>query len=171
MSTSRHYAIERLKVFREELERLKSSTFPYEHSLDALEILEQGVFQHIQNLESLDKDSGALVIQAACNASTALLNRYLPYAGFLLRSTNVRNAFDVYGPFLQLSRKILGPRTKLVLSSEWEFSPYTFVDNVSLSDFVLIGLPAPESSNPLLLPTAGHELGHTIWNKLVDWRP
>jgi hypothetical protein len=27
----------------------------------------------------------------------------------------------------------------------------------------LIGLPAPESSNPFLLPLAGHELGHTLW--------
>jgi hypothetical protein len=32
-----------------------------------------------------------------------------------------------------------------------------------LPNFVLIGLPAHESSNPLLLPLAGHELGHTIW--------
>lgn len=24
-------------------------------------------------------------------------------------------------------------------------------------------MPAPESSNPLLLPLAGHELGHSIW--------
>ncbi len=107
-------------------------------------------------------------VQAACNASSELLHRGLPYAGFLLRSTNVRNAFEVYGPVLQLSQQILGSQTKLVLSSEWEFSPYTFVDNVFLSDFVLIGLPASESSNPLLLPTAGHELGHTIWNKSVN---
>jgi len=28
---------------------------------------------------------------------------------------------------------------------------------------VLIGLPAHESDNPLLLPLAGHELGHSIW--------
>ncbi|MEQ1830798.1 MAG: hypothetical protein ABL921_32910 [Pirellula sp.] len=48
------------------------------------------------------------------------------------------------------------------------FSPHTYVDNVTLSDFVLIGLPASESANPLLLPTAGHELGHTIWNKMID---
>jgi hypothetical protein len=32
-----------------------------------------------------------------------------------------------------------------------------------LPSYVLIGLPAPESSNPLLLPLAGHELGHSLW--------
>lgn len=168
MATPLRYSIERLEVFREELERLKSSTFPYKHSLDALEILEKDVAEHIKNLEALNNSSDSLVVQAACSASIALLYRYLPYAGFLLRSTNVRNAFEVYGPMLWISRQVLGKSTKLVLSSEWDFSPYTFVDNVSLPDFVLIGLPASESSNPLLLPVAGHELGHTIWTKLVD---
>lgn len=168
LSTSRHYAIQRLKVFCEELERLKSSTFPYSHSLDALEILEKSVLTHIENLESLDDLSGPLVVNAACSASSALLERYLPYAGFLLRSTNVRNAFEVYGPILQISRQILGPSTKLVLSSEWLFSPHTYIDSEAFKDFVLIGLPASESANPLLLPTAGHELGHTIWNKKID---
>jgi hypothetical protein len=33
-----------------------------------------------------------------------------------------------------------------------------------LPGFVLIGLPAPESSNGLLVPLAGHELGHSIWS-------
>jgi len=33
-----------------------------------------------------------------------------------------------------------------------------------LQNYVLIGLPAPESSNPLLLPLAGHELGHPLWH-------
>jgi hypothetical protein len=32
-----------------------------------------------------------------------------------------------------------------------------------LPNFIFIGLPAPESSNPLLLPLAGHELGHSVW--------
>jgi hypothetical protein len=32
-----------------------------------------------------------------------------------------------------------------------------------LPDFVLLGLPACESGNPLLVPLAGHELGHTAW--------
>lgn len=120
MFTSRDFAIQRLQVFLEELERLKSSTFPYTHSLDALEILCDDVSKHIVNLESLDESSNPLVIDAACKASTALLQRYHPYAGFLLRATNVRNAFEVYGPVLRIARQILGPDTRLVLSSEWD---------------------------------------------------
>src|SRR5207244_12690146 len=42
-----------------------------------------------------------------------------------------------------------------------------------LPKFVLNGIPASESENPLLLPLAGHELGHTLWvanqlDKLFD---
>lgn len=70
----------------------------------------------------------------------------------------------MYGPLLQLARKVLGSSTSLILSSEWDYSPYTFFGIYSLRNFILIGLPAPESANPLLLPLAGHELGHAIWN-------
>jgi hypothetical protein len=32
-----------------------------------------------------------------------------------------------------------------------------------LPGFVFIGFPAPESGNPLVVPLAGHELGHAVW--------
>jgi len=51
----------------------------------------------------------------------------------------------------------------LILSSEWEYSPHIYNEIPRLPGFVLIGLPASESDNPLLLPLAGHELGHSIW--------
>jgi hypothetical protein len=50
------------------------------------------------------------------------------------------------------------------MSSEWDFSPLTYPMTVSvLPDHVLIGLPSTESANALILPLAGHELGHSIW--------
>lgn len=42
-------------------------------------------------------------------------------------------------------------------------SPHVYLPIVELPDFVLLGLPACESGNPLLIPLAGHELGHTAW--------
>jgi hypothetical protein len=62
-----------------------------------------------------------------------------------------------------LSTRILGDETRLLVSSEWDFSPYTLIGCTHLPGFVLIGLPATESANPFLLPLAGHELGHTVW--------
>ena len=105
---------------------------------------------------------------STCSGALTILFEYLPYLGFILRSTNVRNAFEMHGPLLRLARKMLGPSTKLILSSEWDYSPYAYLEITSLRDFVLIGLPAPESENPLLLPLAGHELGHAVWNRRVD---
>jgi len=49
------------------------------------------------------------------------------------------------------------------LSSEWENSPFIYTEISILPAFVLIGLPAQESENPLLLSLAGHELGHSVW--------
>src|SRR5262249_3465899 len=84
----------------------------------------------------------------------------------------VRNSFEVFGPLLRLSRDLLEPKvataarqTRLVLSSEWDYSPFVYGEMSDLPGFVLIGLPAPESSNPLLLSLAGHELGHSLWAK------
>src|SRR4051812_25114337 len=42
--------------------------------------------------------------------------------------------------------------------------PFVFSE---LPNFVLIGLPASESDNPLIIPLAGHELGHSVW-KIYD---
>ena len=39
-----------------------------------------------------------------------------------------------------------------------------YISSVSvLPNFLLIGMPAPESDNALILPLAGHELGHSTW--------
>jgi len=65
----------------------------------------------------------------------------------------------------------MGAQTKLIVSSEWEFSPFVYRSITGFPGFVLIGLPATESSNPLVIPLAGHELGHSVWerNKLAGY--
>jgi hypothetical protein len=71
----------------------------------------------------------------------------------------------MHSPLQRMAEDLLGKDTKLILSSEWEFSPLTYESIPNLKGFVLIGLPAPESSNPLILPLAGHELGHSVWEQ------
>lgn len=160
----REYSVSRLKCVLEEIGRLKESEFPYQHSQDALDRIKKLFNSHKTRLEGLAPNKTATIVQLFCSSALTDLFKYLAFLGFILRSTNVRNAFEVYGPLLQLSRKVLGPDTKLILSSEWEYSPFTYRPIAELPGFVLIGFPAPESSNPLLIPLAGHELGHTIWN-------
>lgn len=161
----REYSVSRLKAVLGEIGRLKESEFPYEHSREALNRIEEIFISHKRKLEGLPTDKNPAIVQMFCSAALNDLFRHLAFLGFILRSTNVRNAFEVYGPLLRLAQLILGPETKLILSSEWEeYSPFTYRPISELPNFVLIGFPAPESSNPLLIPLAGHELGHTIWN-------
>lgn len=153
----------RVTAFLDEITKLKASDFPYRHAEQALVLIEQVFSGFLDRLKNLDAESDPETVKAACIAEVAGLFIYLPILGFILRSTNVRNAFEVYGPILRICKKVLGQNAKLLISSEWEYSPFTYTRVMYLPNFVLIGLPAHESSNPLLLPLAGHELGHTIW--------
>ncbi len=146
-----------------EVERLAQGEFPYRHSQEALEALRQHFRGHIKKLTALPPDKDPLIVGTFCAEALYDIFENIPLLGFLLRSTNVRNAFEVYGPILRLARQIIGPNTKLILSSEWEFSPFTFRYVPPLPDHVFIGISASESENPLVLPLAGHELGHTLW--------
>ena len=160
------YSLRRITSVLEEIDRLKQSEFPYKSSKIALQILERKFKDHLKSLKKLKITLPLLaphVVNNACSISLNDIHLYLPILGFILRSTSVRNAFETYGPLLRLARKILKPSTKLILSSEWENSPFIYFEISKLPDFVLIGLPAQESENPLLLPLTGHELGHSVW--------
>ena len=152
----------RIAAVLEEIDRLRQSEFPYPHPRDALELLGEW----FKNLQSILEKAVLVtpdVINNACSMSLYELVVYVPILGFILRSTNVRNAFETYAPLLRLARSLLGNETKLIVSSEWEFSPFVYRSITRLHGFVLIGLPAPELANPLLIPLAGHELGHSLW--------
>jgi hypothetical protein len=123
------------------------------------------------NLSELEKELSAAyrlsdsesVVQAAQNTNLKML-RLLPVLGFILRSTNVRNAFEVLQPLQKLADAAIPTKPQLILSSEWDYVPFAYKQTFSeLSGFVLIGLPASEAASALLLPLAGHEMGHAVW--------
>ncbi len=157
------YSRKRIAGVLAEIDQLKQSDFPYTHPRTAMELLDT-MFKTAQSvLEKMSPNATADMIHNVCSAYLYQLHVYVPILGFLLRSTNVRNAFEAYSPLLRLAQSIMGTDTKLIVSSEWEFSPFVYRAIIDLPSFVLIGLPAPESSNPLLVPLAGHELGHSVW--------
>jgi hypothetical protein len=166
----REFAIARLESFLEEVKRLDESEFPYEHSRSALKLIQSQFQKRLDRLRTFHSKSDPGIVKQECALSLTDLFNYVPVLGFILRSTNVRNSFEVFGPLLRMAGDLLEPgtdkakrRTRLVLSSEWDFSPFVYREIPHLPGFVLIGLPAPESSNPLLIPLAGHELGHSLW--------
>ena len=159
-----HYARERINRILDEITKLKQSEFPYKHSYEALELLEDKFKKHQYVLSKPLFIEITDSVYAACSKSLYDLQIYVPIIGFISRSLDVRNAFEAYPPLLRLARKLIGNQTKLIISSEWELSPYVYHSITDLSGFVFIGLPAQESSNPFLIPLAGHELGHSVWN-------
>lgn len=157
---------QKVSAFLNDLKLLKELDFGYQHSKDAL-IAIQDIFElHLTylNKPKIDQYDPESIHRICATALSSLFN-YLPLVGFIVRSTEPRNAFEVHDPLLTIAKQLLGKETKLVLSSEWNYSPYTYHGVPSLENFVFIGLPAPESSNPLLVPLSGHELGHSIWPK------
>lgn len=155
-----------LQSFASELRRMHGLEFPYDHSRQAIVAVERTSASIRRYVDALDKNSDPATIASICQAAQGYLEDSLRILGFILRSTNVRNAFEVHGPMLRLTRLILGPDAKLLLSSEWELSPFLLLGaRVLPADYVLIGQPATESANPFLLPLAGHELAHSVWAK------
>jgi hypothetical protein len=166
------YAKLRLDSFLIEIARLLESEFPSSDSEDALKELQKVFLSHMENLHQFTNKSKPDIIEQQCSLTITKMFRYLPLLGFILRSTNVRNAFEVINPLRRLLRIILSTDqgeneedVRLILGSEWEYSPYYYPRFTDLPGYVLIGLPAPESQNPLLIPLAGHEIGHAVWEK------
>jgi hypothetical protein len=159
------FARRRVKALLDQIERLKTADFAYPHAGGAIEKIEIRINDALTHLEGLTPANDPDTVRQACSATIMQLHATLPILGFLIRSTDVRNGFELYPPLLRLARRLLGPSAKLVLSSEWSFSPYTTPYGIfpALNDFALIGLPAQESANALLIPLAGHELGHSVW--------
>lgn len=157
------HAQKRVDAVIEEVDRLKQSDFPYDHSRDALKLLGEELVRLRNVLKKVNPAGSSESVLLPCITSLDVLFSCVPLLGFILRSTNTRNAFEAYAPLLRLARKILGNTTKLIISSEWDYSPYVYTPYGYLANFIMLGLPAPESANPLLLPLSGHELGHSTW--------
>jgi hypothetical protein len=166
------YTKKRVQALLEEAAHVADSEFPYQGSRLALDRIVQFFKARRTTLDGFHPNTDPVAVKQTCSLVLRDLFTYLPFLGFILRSTNVRNAFEVFRPLLRLACDILEPgpptipkRTQLVLSSEWDYSPFVYSEVPELPGFVLIGIPSPESANPLLVPLAGHELGHSVWKK------
>jgi hypothetical protein len=157
---------QKLRAVLNQIKQLKSADFPYRESSAALVLLTDIYEKDLKRLDGLDPADSLDVRQHACAHANTDISRYYHILGFILRSTNVRNAFEIYDPLLNLCKTIYGNSAKLIISSEWDFSPFTYpAVTVDLPDLMFIGLPSTEAGNSLLVPLSGHELGHSVWRK------
>lgn len=150
----------------DQIKHLQTSEFPYQESREALKLLADLYGRELNRLSGIGPTTDHTIRQQVTAQVNAYIARYYTVLGFILRSTNVRNAFEIYDPLLRMSQTIYGPEAKLIVSSEWSFSPFTYpAITDEFPNLMFIGLPATESGNPLIVPLAGHELGHSIWRK------
>jgi hypothetical protein len=162
-----HNAKNKIRNIRRTIEGLLDGDFPLSSGQRALEKLDD-VFAELEKRltragKLQDQDS---IAQVAVNINVKVY-QVLPILGFILRSTNVRNAFELVDPLQTLATATLQGSPQLLLSSEWDYVPFAYPQSLQdLKSFVLIGLPASEAASALLIPLAGHELGHAVWRNL-----
>ena len=158
------FATEKILAVRRQISRLLASDFPHSDSKSALGLLDLVYKADLSRItEALDSEDKRLRTRVCSNLNFNIA-RFQHILGFILRSTNVRNSFEIYDPLLRLSKQLLGSNAKLVLSSEWDYTPFTYPATFKeLPNYVFIGSPAIEAGNALIVPLAGHELGHSVW--------
>src|SRR3546814_4384036 len=68
------------------------------------------------------------------------------------------NAFEMHFPLKRLVETAVSPDARLIMSSEWKFVPFTYPMTLDwLPGFALVGGPAPESDNVLIVPLRSEE--------------
>jgi hypothetical protein len=147
------FTVQKVQATLAQISELTLADFAYDEPRSALGLLRSIFEQDVARLRGLDPGTDPAVRKQVCAQANARIALYHDNVlGFLLRATNVRNAFEVYDPLLQLSKKVCGSDAKLILSSEWSFSPLTYPAVFpDLPDLIFIGLPATEAGNALML--------------------
>ncbi len=158
----------RIKSFLQEIKYQIGIDYPFNQSKEALLELYDLFNFELGKIEKLDEHNNHQLIYHACEQVLAKIDECSPRLGCIRNSSDERNAFEVYRPLWRLACDLLepnnkNPRTKLILYSEWSYNAIIYNEYIHLPGYLLIGLPAWESSNPLLIPLAGHELGHAAW--------
>ena len=144
---------------------LKSQEFPHEDSRKTLAFVEDQFRELQDTLQHLnDSLNDPHTIRANCRSALEAVFAYLPVLGFVARSTDVVGALELHRPLHRIVAAVVGLDAHLLLTSDWQYSPYTYVQYQLIEKgFVLVGLPASEAGNGLIMPLAGHEIGHNMW--------
>lgn len=166
MSVLTTATLEKVDHFIDRIVAINSDVQVHPDTRDALAALERFFQVYRAGVENVgNPGTDPLVASNYCDFVLSELFSYLPYLGFLHRAQSASNPFEVHGPLKRLARAAIADDVRLIMSSEWEFSPFVHPSLGELQEFVLLGLPATEAENALLMPIAGHEFGHPIWRR------
>jgi hypothetical protein len=157
-------ARDRLDRFEEQIRSVKRSEFLAPSTSAALQCINGEVASLRAQLEETVSLNNFQFLRDKVITINQKIFSLTNYLGILLRSTNFRNCFEAHFSFEEMASAIIGEPNRLILTSEWESSPFYIPSPpAALSDFVIIGIPAFASRDSLLLPLAAHELSHAVW--------
>jgi hypothetical protein len=159
-----HNSKHKLRNLYRTIDALLDGDFPISSGKNALYKLREIFEEQEKRLDRAKRLADNQTERQIANIVNIKIYQTLPILGFILRSTNVRNAFELLDPLQHLADAVLQGRPQLLLSCEWDYVPFAYPQSLEdLRSFVLIGLPASEAATALLIPLAGHELGHAVW--------
>jgi len=155
----------RTRLALRQIDEIRRGEHTHNHPPVILAEIAELIDENHKELERAVLTGNADIIRNRAADLITELDTYLPLLGFILRSSNVRNAFEVFDPLIAICSAVLGEDVRLIYSSEWDYSPFTetFTFPKLQNELVVVGLPAHESSNSLVIPVVGHELGHALW--------
>lgn len=156
--------VQKLEGLLDRAEGLLSAGLIQDDALAAVRTLTELIILQRDEINALSSVADPDVVAVRCDSALAILADHTPLLGFVHRSKSSANPFEVYGPLRALARKVITPDVRLVMSSEWDFSPFTMPHGTTLKGFVFVGMPATIAEKALLIPLAGHEFGHSVWN-------
>ncbi|MFZ1920655.1 MAG: hypothetical protein WAU57_03360, partial [Xanthobacteraceae bacterium] len=125
-SLDKHFCLQKVDSAISMVERLIDGDYPHRDSWKALKRILAVYRKDRDLLLSIDASIAQDTVLEHCRRVNFNLVRFKAFLGLLLRSSNIRNAFELYFPIKILSLELLEQTTAVVLSSEWSFSPYTY---------------------------------------------
>ena len=149
------------------IDGLQAVDYPFSDASHVLEIIAEEFGRLRADLTTDNPDTNAEAAKTLCRRALESIQNYLPVLGFISRSSDLEAPIELHGPLVRLTRRaVQQPDASLVIFSEWNFSPFTFLfPELAKRGVVLVGMPRSEAHNALIAPLAGHELGHNIWQK------
>ena len=133
-----HNSKQKLKNIQRTIDGLLDGDFPLSSGQNALNKLKV-VFSDLElKLNRAHNLSDHAAERQLSSFVSLKIYQTLPILGFILRSTNVRNAFELLDPFQTISDSILNGNPQILLSSEWDYVPFAYPQSLEgLRDFVL----------------------------------
>jgi hypothetical protein len=145
-----HNSKQKIHNINRTIEGLLDGDFPHSSGKQALENLIE-VFSRIdKKLDRANRINDHDSIKQLANNVNLKVLQVIPILGFILRSTNVRNAFELLDPLQAIADATLQGQSQLLLSSEWDYVPFAYPQ--SLED---VNTPPPKGGGFRLRLKAG----------------